>query len=53
VLNENETVDKIMGIKNYYINIIVQYKYDDDEKFKRYRVGFNRDGINSIEEMKG
>lgn len=51
VLNENETVDKIMGIKNYYINIIVQYKYDDDEKFKRYRVGFNRDGINSIQEM--
>jgi hypothetical protein len=52
VLNENEMVDKIMGIKNYYLNIILQYKHEEDENFKRYRVGFNRDGINSIEEMK-
>jgi len=52
VLNEDEKVFEIMGVKNYYLNIIVQYKHDEDEKFKRYRVGFNRDGINSIEEMK-
>ena len=51
VLNENETVEKIMGVKNYYLNIIIQYKHDEDEKFKRYRVGFNRLGINSINEM--
>lgn len=51
VLNENETVEKIMGVKNYYLNIIIQYKHDEDEKFKRYRVGFNRLGINSIHEM--
>jgi hypothetical protein len=52
VLNENHTAEKIMGVKNYYLNIILQYQDDDDEKFKRYRVGFNRDGINSIQEMK-
>lgn len=51
VLNDDKTVEKIMGIKNYYLNIILQYKHDEDEKFKRYRVGFNRDGINSIDEM--
>ena len=51
ILDENEKVEKIMGIKNYYLNIILQYKHDEDEKFKRYRVGFNRDGINSIKEM--
>jgi len=51
VLNENDTVGKIMGIKNYYLNIIIQYKHDEDEKYKRYRVGFNRLGINSVNEM--
>ena len=52
VLDENEKAQKIMAKKNYYLNIIVQYKHDEDEQFKRYRVGFNRDGINSITEMK-
>ncbi len=57
VLNENENenppwkIEKIMGIKNYYLNIILQYKHDEEENLIRYRVGFNRDGINSIQEM--
>ncbi len=58
ILNENKnenptwSVEKIIGIKNYYLNIILQYKHDDEENNIRYRVGFNRDGINSIQEMK-
>lgn len=52
VLDENNKAHKIMAVKNYYLNIIVQFKHDEDEQFKRYRVGFNRDGINSITEMK-
>lgn len=52
VLDANERAQKIMAVKNYYLNIIVQYKHDEDEQYKRYRVGFNRDGINSITEMK-
>lgn len=51
VLDEEHHVEKILGIKNYYLNIILQYKHDEDESFKRYRIGFNRDGINSIVEM--
>lgn len=51
VLDENHHVEKIMGIKNYYLNIIIQYQHDEEENFKRYRVGFNRDGINNIIEM--
>ncbi len=51
VLKENQQVEKIMGVKNYYLNIVLQYRHDEDENFKRYRVGFNRDGINSIKEM--
>jgi len=58
ILNENKnenptwSVEKIIGIKNYYLNIILQYKHEDEENYIRYRVGFNRDGINSIQEMK-
>lgn len=51
VLDENKEAEKIMGVKNYYINIIIQYNHDDQESYKRYRVGFNRDGINSIKEI--
>lgn len=52
VLSENQRVEKIMGVKNYYLNIIIKYKHEEEENTKRYRVGFNRDGINSIDEMK-
>lgn len=51
VLSEDESVEKIMATKNYYLNIIVQFGHDEGEFFKRYRVGFNRDGINSLQEM--
>ncbi|HLP04180.1 MAG TPA: hypothetical protein VK152_02005 [Paludibacter sp.] len=52
VLDENNEVRKNWGIKNYYLNIIMQFRHEEDEKFKRFRIGFNRVGINSIEEMK-
>jgi translation elongation factor EF-Ts len=51
VLDADSEVEKIMGVKNYYINIIIQYNHDDEESLKRYRVGFNRDEINSIKEI--
>lgn len=50
-LDENFTIKKTMGIKNYYLNIILQYTPDTEEKFVRYRVGFNRNGINTVTEM--
>ncbi len=51
VLNDINETEKIMGVKNYYINIIIQYKHDEEDSLKRYRIGFNRDGINSIKEI--
>jgi hypothetical protein len=48
---KNGQAEKIMAIKNYYLNIIIQYKHDEEEQYKRYRIGFNRDGINSIKEF--
>jgi hypothetical protein len=52
LFNDNLELEQIMGIKNYYLNIIFQYEHQGEENFKRYRVGFNRDGINIITEMK-
>lgn len=51
VLSEKEGVEKILATKNYYLNIILQYSHDEGETFRRYRVGFNREGINSLQEM--
>ena len=51
VLDKDEKAQKIMAVKNYYLNIIIQFKHDDDEQYIRYRVGFNRVGINSLSEL--
>lgn len=50
-LNENNELEKITGKKNYYINIILSYNEDNDKIITRYRVGFNRNGIESITKM--
>jgi len=52
VTKEDKSVEKLMGSKIYYLNFIIQLKYEDFEHFKRYRVIFNRSGIKEIEELK-
>jgi len=50
-VNSNGELTRTMGSKVYYLNFIIQLKYQDFEKFKRYRVVFNRNGIKEIEEL--
>jgi hypothetical protein len=50
-LDENGEVTTIGGQKIYLINIILQLRYDNQIKYKRYRVLFTRDGITQIEEL--
>ena len=38
------------GDKAYYINFVIQCKYEDRSEYKRYRVCLCRDGIKEIEE---
>ena len=38
------------GDKSYYLNFVIQCKYEDKSEYKRYRVCLRRDGIQSIEE---
>ncbi len=51
-LDEAGNVEVIEGEKAYYINIIMQMKFEDHTENKRYRVVFNRLGITEIEELK-
>lgn len=51
-LDEAGNVMVIEGEKAYYINIIMQMRFEEHTEIKRYRVIFNRLGITGIEELK-
>ncbi len=51
-LDEAGNVEVINGEKAYYINIIMQMRFEEHTENKRYRVIFNRLGITEIEELK-
>lgn len=51
VTKNNGEVERFMGVKAYYLNFIIQLKYQDFERFKRYRVVFNRNGIKEVQEI--
>ncbi len=51
MLDENGEVKVIDGEKIYLTNIILQLGYDNQIKYKRYRILFTRDGITRIEEL--
>lgn len=38
--------------RDYFINIILQYRYAETVEYKRFRIALNRDGIKSIDEIK-
>jgi len=50
ILSDNG-YENIKGDKMYYINFIMQFKYDDISKYHRYRIVFNRDGIRKVENL--
>jgi hypothetical protein len=51
-LEEDFSLKKIVGEKNYYLNFVFHFKYEAVEKYKRFRVTFNRDKVVAIEEVK-
>lgn len=52
VMNADGTVSTVMCDKVYYVNIVLQFAFDGTTSLRRYRVAINRDGIESIEEVK-
>ncbi len=46
---ENGNIDIVKGEKMYYINLVLQFKNEDQSEYKRYRIVLNRKGIREIE----
>lgn len=51
-LGEDGTIQAVECDRDYFINLVLQYKYDETIEYKRFRVALSRDGIKSIEEVK-
>ena len=51
VLDKTNQYKEINGSKIYYLNFIMQFKYNGTIFYKRFRVIFNRSGIKEIEEI--
>lgn len=51
VIDQDNHASRIMGTKLYFLNIVLQYKPDDEEQVIRYRIAFNREGIKSVTKM--
>lgn len=45
IMNPDGTVDTIACDKVYYVNIVLQLKYEGSEMLRRYRVALSRNGI--------
>lgn len=50
-LDDDNLPHKIDCKKVYFLNIVMQYQYDDHTDYKRFRVSISRNGIESIKEM--
>lgn len=50
-LEDDNSLHKIDCKKVYFLNIVMQYQYDDRTDYKRFRVSISRNGIESIKEM--
>lgn len=50
-IDEDGNLKKTMCPKNYYLNVVLQYHYDDITDYKHFRITLTRDGIQKIEEL--
>ena len=51
VLDNEDNIDIIKANKVYYINIVMQFRYENKIDYKRFRIACNRSGILKIEEL--
>lgn len=50
-IGENEKIGMVYGDKIYYLNFLMQFQFDGNIEYKRFRLVFNRAGIITIEEL--
>jgi hypothetical protein len=51
VIEKDGTYREVTGDKVYFLNFVIQFKFEEHESYKRYRIVFNRNGIEEIEEL--
>lgn len=51
IIREDGSVAEIMSKKIYYLNIVIQVRYEDQIKYKRFRLTLSRDGIMEVQEQ--
>ncbi|MBQ0069550.1 MAG: hypothetical protein KBT09_07325 [Bacteroidales bacterium] len=51
VMNDDGTISHVLCDKLYYINIVLQFSFEDTTTLRRFRVAVNRNGIDSINEV--
>lgn len=52
ILNDDGKIELVVSDKIYYLNIIMQIRYEDQIDYKRIRLVLSRDGIKRVEELK-
>ena len=50
-LDEENRPHAVACDKAYFVNIVLQYQYEDRIEYKRFRIAITRAGIDSIDEM--
>lgn len=51
LLNDAGRVEAVPCDKVYYVNVVLQYQYEENVMYKRFRIAVSRSGIESIDEM--
>ena len=51
IINDNGGIDVVVSQNIYYLNIIMQVRYEEHIEYKRFRLVMTRDGIQSVEEI--
>lgn len=51
ILGEDGGIETVNCDREYFLHLVLQYKYDDTVEYKSFRIALSRDGIHSIEEV--
>ncbi|MDR0766296.1 MAG: hypothetical protein LBF09_05100 [Odoribacteraceae bacterium] len=51
VPGDDDTCERVTGEKIYYLNILVQYRHEEQDRYRRFRLMLTREGIQRVEEL--
>jgi hypothetical protein len=51
IINKEGKIEEVISQKTYYLNIVMQVKYEDKTEYKRFRIVLSRNGILEVQEL--